>query len=62
LKSSISSGQDYETTKHIIRFVEDKKIIKFLSDKLIKKDELYYDFVENDDKTISVIYGKIEVS
>lgn len=61
LKWSLSSEIDYETTKHIIKFIEEKKIIEFLTKRVIKKGKIYYDFIESSEKIISVIYSRVDI-
>lgn len=53
---------DHETTRYIIKFIESKEIIQKLDRKLTKKWNVYYTFIENGDKLISIMYTKIEVN
>lgn len=50
---------DLEITRSIIKFIEEKQIIPFIDKKILKKDQIYYSFVEFEDKTISIVYAKI---
>ncbi len=53
---------DYHTTKSIIKFIEDKRVVKFLDKKLIKRWHIYYTFIEDQDIMISAIYTKILIN
>ncbi len=52
---------DHETTRYIIKFIESKEIIQKLDRKLTKKWNVYYTFIENGDKLISIMYTKVVV-
>lgn len=60
LKDSFIS--DHETTRYIIKFIESKEIIQKLDRKLTKRGNIYYTFIENGDKLISIVYTKIEIN
>lgn len=53
---------DVETTKYLIRFIEWKKLIEELDKKMIKRDQIYYTFIEADEKLISIVYTKLEIN
>lgn len=53
---------DHETTRYIIKFIESKEIILKLDRKLTKRENIYYTFIENSDKLISIVYTKLEVN
>lgn len=55
---------DYDITKHIIGFIEEKKIVEFLHEKIIKAGKIYYSFIHSDDgtKTISCLYTRSNVN
>lgn len=53
---------DHETTRYIVKFIESKKIVQELDAKLIKTGDLYYTFIQNGEKLISVVYTKVEVN
>jgi transcriptional regulator of heat shock response len=53
---------DHETTRYIIKFIEWKEIIQKLDRRLTKKGNVYYTFIENGDKLISIMYTKVEVN
>jgi hypothetical protein len=52
--------EEYHTTRNIIRFIEEKKLVKFLDGKMLKKNQIYYIFIENDEVTISCLYVKFK--
>jgi transcriptional regulator of heat shock response len=54
--------EEYHTTRNIIRFIEEKKLVKFLDGKMLKKNQIYYIFIENDEVTISCLYVKIQMN
>lgn len=62
LKDSISNEMDFETTKYIIKFVEEKRLISYLENRMLKTGVIYYDFLEDWDKILSTIFAKIEVN
>lgn len=53
---------DMDTTKYIVQYIEDKKIVLALDSQLLKKDKVYYTFIQSDEHVISVIYAKITVN
>lgn len=53
---------DIDATKYIVQYIEDKKIVDVLGTQLLKKDKVYYTFIEADQHVISSIYAKINVS
>jgi transcriptional regulator of heat shock response len=53
---------DHETTRYIIKFIESKEIIQKLDRKLTKKGNLYYTFIQNGEKLISIMYTKVELA
>ncbi len=53
---------EYQTTRNIIRFIEEKKLVKFLDGKMLKKNQIYYTFIEDNDVMISCLYVKIQMS
>lgn len=48
--------------KHIIWFVEQKKIIEFLIAKPMKDQHIYHTFIDEGDQVISVLYTKLTVA
>lgn len=56
---------DRETTRYLIKFIESKEIVQTLDTKLMKKWEVYYTLLEQEDqksKLISIVYTKMEVN
>lgn len=53
---------EYHATKSIIKFIEDKKVVKFLDKKIIKRWQIYYTFIEDHDVVISVLFTKILIN
>ncbi len=53
---------EYESTRNIVRFIEDRKIVKTLDKKIIKNNKVYYTFIENEWTTISLLYAKIKMN
>ncbi len=53
---------DMDTTKYIVQYIEDKKLVSALDSKLLKKDKVYYTFIESEEYIISTIYAKINVN
>ena len=48
-----------EKTKSIISFIEEKRIVKHIDGKILKKNQVYYTFMEDNDTTISAVYVKV---
>ncbi len=53
---------DVESTKYLIKFIESRELVQTLAKKMIKKWQVYYTILENDDKLISILYVKLEVN
>ena len=53
---------DMETTKYIVKYIEDKKIVETLDGKMMKKNQVYYTFIQSDQHVISTVYTKIHVN
>ncbi len=53
---------DMETTKYIVQYIEDKKIIVTLDSKMMKQNQVYYTFIQSDDHVIAIVYTKIHVN
>lgn len=53
--------EDYKSVREIIKFIESKKIITLLDEKLMKRNQIYYSFFEWDDVVISCLYTKINI-
>lgn len=54
--------EEYHATKNIIKFIEDKKVVKFLDKKMIKRWHIYYTFIEDHEIIISAIYTKVLIN
>lgn len=54
--------EDYSTIKNIVKFIEDKRLIEFLDKKVIKRNNISYDFIEYNQNLISAIYSKIDIN
>lgn len=52
---------EFETTRHIVRFIENRNLIKFLDDKMIKRGQVYHTFIQDKVAVISCIYSKVVV-
>lgn len=50
---------EYQATRNIIRYIEEKRLVKFLDGKMFKKNQIYYTFIEDSDIMISCLYVKI---
>ncbi len=54
--------KDYETVRQIVKFIEDKKIVQHLNEKMIKQNQVKYNFIKTQGKILSCMYVKINVS
>jgi len=54
--------EDYSTIKNIVKFIEDKRLIEFLDKKVIKRNNISYDFIEYNQNLISAVYSKIDIN
>lgn len=52
---------EYQATKNIIRFIEEKRVVKFIDSKIVKRDQIYYTFIEDKETMISCLYAKLTV-
>jgi transcriptional regulator of heat shock response len=52
---------EYQTTRKIISFIEEKRIVKFIDSKILKKNQIYYTFIEDQKTMISCLYTKITI-
>lgn len=53
--------EEYQTTRDIIRFIEEKRVVKFIDSKITKRNQIYYSFVEDKNIVISCLYAKITI-
>lgn len=54
-----SDKDNISETKAIISFIEEKKIVKHIDWKILKKNQMYYTFMEDWETTISAVYAKV---
>jgi transcriptional regulator of heat shock response len=52
---------EYQATRNIISFIEEKKLVKFIDGKMLKRNHIYYTFIDNWDTTISCLYAKVHI-
>jgi hypothetical protein len=52
---------EYDTTRYIIDLIESKNIVKHLDSKMLKKNKVYYTFIQDNDIIVSCLYAKIVV-
>jgi len=52
---------EYHATKNIISFIEEKRLVKFIDSKIMKRDQIYYTFIEDKETVISCLYAKLAV-
>ena len=53
--------EDYEETRNIIKFIEEKRIVKHIDSKILKKNQIYYTFLDDQNTIISTVYAKINM-
>jgi hypothetical protein len=54
---------EYQNTRNIVNFIEERKVKKLLDGKILQKNQIYYNFIEDDDKGfIACLYAKITVN
>ncbi|MDR0607506.1 MAG: hypothetical protein LBG52_04030 [Candidatus Peribacteria bacterium] len=54
--------EEYEETRQLIKFIEEKRIVKYIDEKILKKNQMYYTFLEDNDIIISTVYAKVTVN
>ncbi|MDR2540865.1 MAG: hypothetical protein LBD11_03640 [Candidatus Peribacteria bacterium] len=54
--------EDYEETRKIIKFIEEKRIVKYIDERILKKHQMYYTFLDDNDTIISTVYAKVTVN
>jgi len=52
---------EYQATKQLIRFIEEKRIVKFIDSKMLKTNQMYYTFIEDQKLVISCLYAKLQM-
>lgn len=55
----IDNDWDLDMTRSIIKFIEEKQIIPFIDKKILKKDQIYYSFIDFEEKNIAIVYAKM---
>lgn len=53
--------EEYQATRNIISFIEQKKIVKLLDNKMLKNNQIYYTFIEDKEAMFSCLYIKVEI-
>ncbi|MBU0627251.1 hypothetical protein KKG31_05595 [Patescibacteria group bacterium] len=53
--------EEYETTRKIISFIEEKRVVKFVDGKIMKRNQIYYTFIDDKNAMISCLYTKIPI-
>lgn len=54
--------EEMDTMKYIVDFIEKKEIVDFLSQKVIKRGNIYYTFAGDDEKVLSCVYTKVLIN
>ena len=54
-----SDKDNLDETKSIISFIEEKRIVRHIDWKILKKNQIYYTFMEDGETTISAVYAKV---
>lgn len=54
--------EEYEDTRAIIKFIEEKRIVKHIDEKILKKNQIYYTFLEDQNTLISTVYAKMNMN
>ena len=53
--------EEYDTTRYIVKLIETKWLVKELDSKLLKRNKVYYTFLQDKKVIVSCIYAKIVV-
>lgn len=53
---------EFDVMKYIVDFIEKKKIVEVLDQKIIKRWSVYYTFAESEEKVLSCVYTKVTVN
>lgn len=61
LKAELNPDE-YEITREIIKLIEDKEIIWFLSEKILKNNQLYFSFIWAENQCISCMFTRILIN
>lgn len=61
LKDAINQDE-YNITKEIVKLIEQKEIIGFLNKRIVKKNQVYYTFIWEENNLISCLYCKVDIN
>jgi transcriptional regulator of heat shock response len=53
--------EDYDVTRYIVKLIETRWLVKEIDGKLIKRNKVYYTFIQDKKVVVSCIYAKIVV-
>ena len=53
--------EDYDVTRYIVKLIETKWLVKEIDGKMIKRNKVYYTFIQDKKVVVSCIYAKIVV-
>lgn len=53
--------EEYDTTRYIVKLIETRWLVKQLDSKLLKRNKVYYTFLQDKNTIVSCIYAKIVV-
>lgn len=52
---------EYDTTRYIVKLIETRDLVKQLDSKMLKRNKVYYTFIQDKKIVVSCIYAKIVV-
>lgn len=55
------SREDYDVTRYIVKLIETRWLVKEIDSKMIKRNKVYYTFIQDKKVIVSCIYAKIVV-
>lgn len=61
LKAELNPNE-YEITREIIKIIEEKEIVWFLSGKILKNNQIYYSFIWQENQVISCLFARIIIN
>ncbi len=53
--------EDYDVTRYIVKLIETRGLVKEIDGKMIKRNKVYYTFIQDKKVVVSCIYAKIVV-
>jgi len=53
--------EDYDVTRYIVKLIETRWLVKEIDSKMIKRNKVYYTFIQDKKVVVSCIYAKIVV-